>query len=156
MPLSVRLFGTAKGRRANETNALTTPALITRPDRPPNRWASARANYAALPADRANRTVFCRESQRDVARFLRAHVADSPRLWSRNEIHPIDLIATVSFFLFSLWLTKERNFASKRSSTDQNRFRQRVHVRDFCKSWGRRGEFFLWEEFVFQRLKKKN
>ena len=55
--VSTPLFDTAKGRRVNETNALTMPTLITGPERPPNRWASARANYAGLLADRANRTV---------------------------------------------------------------------------------------------------
>lgn len=70
--LSSPLFGTAKGWRVNETNALTMPTLITGPDRPPNRRASARANYAEPPADRANRTV-SRESWRHVGipRFLR-------------------------------------------------------------------------------------
>lgn len=46
-PFQPPLFGTAKGRRVNETNALTMPTLITGPDRPPNRRASARANYVA-------------------------------------------------------------------------------------------------------------
>lgn len=142
-----RLFGTAKGRRVNETNALTMPTLITGPDRPPNRWASARANYAALPADdRANRTVLA-ASRREacVARFLRARVADSPRLrrrWNSPD-RPCCILP------FSSRAKKERNFASMVQQIEEG-FTQRV--RDFsrseraslCKNWSHRGEFFFF------------
>ena len=97
MLLSVRLFGTAKGRRVNETNALTMPTLITGPDRPPNRWASARANYAALPADdRANRTVSA-ASRREASRVSCKLALPIQRDFDGDEFHPIDPVASFLF-----------------------------------------------------------